>query len=249
LKRVIGIRRGNGDAGRVERFEVEYEERTTLLDALELIRTGRAPDLSYRHSCHHGSCGTCSVRVDGREILACLTRLSSLSGKEPLVEPLAAFNVVTDLVIDPGRLFRSLPEDSTYLRAAESSSSSQTSSSIDAAVGPVSPSDTPRVRFEDCIECGACVSACPITAAAGSDSFIGPAALAAVHRESINRPERKDEMLDIAALPAGVAACERKLECSRVCPRAVYPAKHIELMRRELNAPRDILIKNSGDKK
>ena len=41
------------------------------------------------------------------------------------------------------------------------------------------------MRFEDCIECAACVSACPVS---GSDaSFKGPAALAALERELIVR--------------------------------------------------------------
>lgn len=218
MKRVIAIRRGDGTSSRVERFEVEYGERTTLLDALEAIRTGRAPDLAYRHSCHHGSCGTCSVRVDGREVLACLTPLSSLAGEEPLVEPLAAFPVVADLAVDPGRLFRSLPEGATYLRETERSADPSSSER--------------RVRFEDCVECGCCVSACPVTAEGGA--FLGPAALAAVRREAINRPERENEMLAVASRPDGVAACERHLDCSRVCPRAVYPAKHIELLRKTI---------------
>jgi len=32
-----------------------------------------------------------------------------------------------------------------------------------------------------------------------------------------------------------VAKCRRALECSRVCPTAVYPARHIEELRRRLD--------------
>jgi len=230
MKRVLSVRRGAGaspgrpsEAGsRVERFEVECGERTTLLDALEIIRTGRAPDLAYRHSCHHGSCGTCAVRVDGREVLACLTPLSAIAG-EPLIEPLRAFEHVADLAVDPGRLFRALPDGATHLRRAEARD----------GAGEAPPGAEGRVRFEDCVECGCCVSACP-GSAAEERPFRGPAALAAVRREALNRPERAGEMRDIAAAPDGVAACERHLDCSRVCPRAVYPGKHIELLKREL---------------
>ena len=220
MKRTLAIRRGSGDGFRVERYEVEYDERTTVLDALERIRTGAAPDLVYRHSCHHGSCGTCAVRIDGAEVLACLTSLASLSGEVPLVEPLYRFETVADLAVDPGRLFRSLPEGATHLRTSELKER------------PEPPEGVERfVRFEDCIECGCCVSACPVA----DGAFIGPAALAAVRREAINRPERAAEMRAMAAAPDGVAACERHLACSRVCPRAVYPAKHIELLRREIS--------------
>ena len=35
-------------------------------------------------------------------------------------------------------------------------------------------------RFENCIECGICMSACPTMAA--DDKFLGPAGLAAIYR-------------------------------------------------------------------
>jgi len=31
-----------------------------------------------------------------------------------------------------------------------------------------------------------------------------------------------------------VAACEKKFECSRVCPRGVAPGRKIEMLRKEL---------------
>ena len=37
-------------------------------------------------------------------------------------------------------------------------------------------------RFENCIECGSCVSACPVT-----ENFIGPAPLASINREIIKQ--------------------------------------------------------------
>ncbi len=201
-----------------EDFEVNLPSGATLLDALEYIRTGVAPDLMYRHSCHHGSCGTCAVRVDGKEVLACLTALDSLAGGIPVIEPLRALKLEKDLAVDPGALFRSLPKNTSHLRESEVEH---------------------YIRFEDCIECGSCVSACPVTARSWDAStgkvegFLGPAALAAVHRESLNSPERAEEMRTVAERPDGVAACEKHFDCSRVCPRMVYPGKHIEMLRRE----------------
>lgn len=215
----LRIQRGGAADPRFDMFEVDLPEGATLLDALEYLRTGAAPDLMYRHSCHHGSCGTCAVRVDGKEVLACLTALDSFAGRVPTIEPLRALKIERDLAVDPGALFRSLPKDIRHLRADE---------------------DTRYKRFEDCVECGSCVSACPVTAKNWSASegavaaFVGPAALAAVRRESINNPGRAAEMLGFAARPDAVAACERHFDCSRVCPRMVYPGKHIELLRKEL---------------
>jgi len=236
---------------RYEFFVVDMDGSSTLLDALEYLRTGHAPDLVYRHSCHHGSCGTCSVRVDGKERLACLLRLDSLDPRpdgvtnaagtqtgDPLpitVEPLTVFEPLADLVINPGLLFRSQPERLSLLRESEPvAKENQTTSEVaDHMQNPI-----PSYRFEDCIECGCCVSACPECASSGASTavpaFMGPAALAALRRETINRPERREELMERAGLPDAVPACKRHLDCSRVCPRAVYPAKHIELLRREI---------------
>lgn len=233
MKRSLIIRRGAGESAGYETYVVELEDGATLLDALEYLRTGTVPDLIYRHSCHHGSCGTCAVRLDGAEVLACLTPLASLGEGDalPVIEPLRTFEPYADLAVDPGRLFDSLPKDASKLRASEWVDGEQ----IPEPAGGVSgaacrPDGIDRfVRFEDCIECGACMSACPV-----EEPFVGPASLAALRRELLKNPGRRDELLAIAARSDAVAACRRHFACSKVCPRHVYPGKHIELLRKEL---------------
>jgi succinate dehydrogenase/fumarate reductase-like Fe-S protein len=80
-------------------------------------------------------------------------------------------------------------------------------------------------RSENCIECGACVSACPVTQK--HQQFLGPAVLAAAHNELKNFPEKAEELLFFARNQRGVNFCERALNCNRVCPTGVYPARHI----------------------
>jgi xanthine dehydrogenase YagT iron-sulfur-binding subunit len=63
----------NGAAARLA-----LDPRTTLLDALRehLRLTGT------KKGCDHGQCGACTVHVDGRRVLACLTLAVAAQGKE-----------------------------------------------------------------------------------------------------------------------------------------------------------------------
>jgi xanthine dehydrogenase YagT iron-sulfur-binding subunit len=70
-----------------ERWEVELEPRVSLLDALRehLGLTGT------KKGCEQGACGACTVWVDGRRVLACLTLAIACEGREvTTIEGLAA---------------------------------------------------------------------------------------------------------------------------------------------------------------
>jgi succinate dehydrogenase / fumarate reductase iron-sulfur subunit len=208
------IKRTNGS---YDSFQVERGDRTTLLDGLEEIYGRSDHTVLYRHSCHHGSCGTCSVIANGTPVLACLASLAEL-GEEVTVEPLSPFDVIGDLAVDPESLYHDLPHDASSLRPSE----------VNEKANP--PREVDRyTRFENCIECGLCVSVCPV-----EGDFVGPAALAAYARELEKHPEREDELLPEIDSKRGVWGCERALNCSRICPLGVYPAKHIANLQRRI---------------
>ena len=62
--------------GRSHRLAID--PRQALLDTLreELALTGS------KKGCDHGQCGACTVHVDGRRVLSCLTLTASLQGRE-----------------------------------------------------------------------------------------------------------------------------------------------------------------------
>jgi len=204
-------------------YEVSVGRRTTVLKALEEIRRTQDPTLAFRYSCHHASCGTCGVKVNGQEVLACVTNVLELGTNPVVVEPLNNAPLIGDLVVDIRDFFaRYTPAGMPLLRESEFLPDSQVPEGV-----------AYHMRYENCIECGLCVSACPIT---GSDpAYLGPAALAAAWRV-VKEPRGADvqAVLNWVDHEHGCWRCHQAFECSEVCPSNVDPAGAIMAMRGEL---------------
>jgi succinate dehydrogenase/fumarate reductase iron-sulfur protein len=222
ILRVLRYKPGLIDPARFQDFTISLPQSASVLDALETLRLQQDKTLMYRHACHHASCGTCACLINGHERLACTTRLAELDCELITVAPLRGLAVVGDLVVDMSAFYNDLSEDWSSLKTVSNP--------------PGSPGEArPFTRFENCIECGACRSACPVTHT--GQPFLGPAALAALNNELAKSPGKTAKLLTVADGPRGVQHCTRALNCSRVCPTGVYPARHIEALRRRLRQP------------
>ncbi|HET9082337.1 MAG TPA: succinate dehydrogenase/fumarate reductase iron-sulfur subunit [Trebonia sp.] len=217
-------RRRPGEAqARLKEFTVAVGPEATLLDALREIRSHQDSSLTLRYSCCHSSCGACGMRMNGREVLACVARLAEAGPGPIVVEPLANAAVEHDLVVDMKDFYDSVEPASRPLIRED-----------DQLTGLGENDASPSfARFEDCIECGLCVSACPI---AGSDSrYLGPAALTAAWR-SVAEPRGADpaEILAWVDDEQGCWRCHASFECTEVCPSNADPAGAIMALRGKL---------------
>ncbi len=213
---------GTIDPPRYDTFQVQANAVTTVLDALEEIRATQDGTLLYRHSCHHASCGTCGMRINGREQLGCVARLLEQGGDVVVVEPLAAAPPIADLVVDMTPFAGHFaPAGMRLVRASEFNAEAETPPGIERFS-----------RYEDCIECNLCLSACPV--ANTNPAFIGPAGLAAAYRALVTGERSPAEVFADVDHDNGVWRCHSAMECSAVCPSDVNPGHKIMALRREL---------------
>ncbi len=212
----------------------EVDRREMVLDVLERIRKNIDPTLAYRHSCHHGVCGSCVALVNGVEKLLCKTRVFNVIGRsnKVVIEPMRNFKVIRDLVVDLEPFFTKLRIITPALIQSQVSQDRET---------PQSPQNVEAMKqYEECIECGACYSACPIVAS--DPLYLGPAALMVAYRTCLDeRDEGKMERLRLVDSEEGCWRCHNNMGCTEVCPKNVDPASAISGLRRMILSRRLVL--------
>jgi succinate dehydrogenase/fumarate reductase iron-sulfur protein len=209
---------------RWDSFEVPLADRGTVLDALFYVLREHDRTLSFRFACRAAMCGSCAMRVNGDERLACKTPLAGLAAPVR-VEPLRHLPVVKDLVVEMEPFFARQDAAAARFRADAARPEPAT----------ILPTDSLRQQIDaglDCISCGACVSACPMVAA--DPDYLGPAAL--LRTFNLLADEREDPaaagLRGEAFGRHGIWRCHGIQECTRVCPKNLDPARAIRGLKR-----------------
>lgn len=196
-------------------YEIALEDGDRmLLDALVRIKA-LDESLSLRKSCREGVCGSDAMNINGKNGLACITKLSEL--EEPVVlRPLPGLPVIRDLVVDMTQFFAHYNSIKPYLINDEAPPEKERLQS---------PADRARLDgLYECILCGACTTACPSFWWA-PDKFVGPAGLLQAYRFlSDSRDQATEERLDNLEAPDRLYRCHNILNCVDVCPKKLNPA-------------------------
>jgi succinate dehydrogenase/fumarate reductase iron-sulfur protein len=229
-----------GEQPHYDTFIVRVADTAHVIDAIDAVWAEHDRSLTFRRACHHSSCGSCALRINGVEKLPCVARVAKeWDGHSPLLlEPLRNFPIVSDLVVDVTGFFQRLSAVNMAITRDAEPRLPLTVDDLPAGVQPKAvslPDNLTRFnRFENCIECGICMSACPTMAA--DDRFLGPAALAAMYRalDKTDDPQEKARLLALADGEHGVWRCHSAFECLEACPQAVDPVGKIMALRREL---------------
>ena len=207
-KMKISIKKDNGF--------VEYELKdtdTTLLKILDEIKETMDNTITYSSGCKSSVCGSCAVRVNEKEVLACGYKVKD----NDKVEPLKNLEVIRDLVVDMDKAYEFNKKAKTW-QNKQSHNISLTHE--DEKINEVQ---------SDCILCGSCFSACPVYAVNGE--FLGPFSLTRVWKYVSDKRE-DDEKSKIDNIQInGIWDCTLCNECTLVCPQGISSKADIEKLR------------------
>jgi len=193
-----------------------------MLDVVNerLILEGKEP-IAFDHDCREGICGSCGFMINGiahgpeRATTVCQLHMRHFTDGDTLyIEPwrAKAFPVMRDLIVDRGALDR-IVESGGFISVS-------TGSAPEANSLPVSK-DAADLAFDAaaCIQCGACVAACPnasamlFTAAKASHLNLMPQGLPERDRRVLNMVDAMDDL--------DFGSCTVIGECSAVCPKEI----------------------------
>jgi succinate dehydrogenase / fumarate reductase, iron-sulfur subunit len=209
----------------IDTFQIEPKKGMNLLEALLQIQDDQDGSLSFRYSCRGAVCGSCAMRVNGKLVLACRTRVENLLEKTTLIEPLSFFPVLRDLIVDMTTFFDHYKQIQPYLHGIPVSSDTEYKMGEDERK-EIDP-------YIQCILCGICLGVCP--SFQRCSQFLGPAMLAKAYRFLVDSRDRRfEEILGTVDCLDGVWGCNTVFQCVRVCPKEVQPTHAIVKMREKI---------------
>ena len=188
-------------------------ESPTLLEALDTIKTTQDATLTYASGCRSSVCGSCAMRVNGKEVLACAYKLQ----EGDRIEPLQNVEVIRDLVVNIDKALECNAKAKTWLTPQKN-------------IPKLSIADEKITELQsDCILCGSCYSACPVYGVNGE--FKGPFALTRVWRYVADKREADAKGKIDTIQKDGIWDCTLCNECTMVCPQGISSKGDIEKLR------------------
>jgi succinate dehydrogenase / fumarate reductase iron-sulfur subunit len=217
------------DKPRMQDYDVPLEPTDQmLLDALVRAKT-LDDSIAFRRSCREGVCGSDAMNINGKNGLACTTKLAEL--REPVVlRPLPGLPVIRDLIVDMSQFFKQYHSIKPYL------------------INDNPPPDGERLQSQEerdelnglyeCILCACCTTSCP-SFWWNPDKYVGPAGLLQAYRFiADSRDQATSERLDDLNDPYRLFRCRSIMNCVDVCPKGLNP-------NRAINKIKELMLKRA----
>ena len=192
-----------------------------MLDVVNerLINEGKEA-IVFDHDCREGICGTCSLMITGQAhgpqkgTATCQLHMRKFhDGEEIVIEPrrATAFPIVKDLMVDRSAFDR-IVESGGFITA-------ETGGAPDANLTPIpKPVADAAMDAAACIGCGACVAACP-NSAANLFTAAKISHLNLLPQGQAERYSRVEAMVD--TMEEFFGSCTNHGECQEACPKEI----------------------------
>ncbi len=216
----------DGENPRIDTYYVDLNDcGPMVLDALIKIKNEIDSTLTFRRSCREGICGSCAMNIDGTNTLACTLAIKAMEGPVRIY-PLPHMNVLKDLVPDLTHFFAQHRSVEPWLHTDSPPPETEWRQSRE-----------DRAQLDglyECILCACCSTACP-SYWWNSDRYLGPAILLQAYRwVADSRDEATGERLDDLEDPFRLYRCHTIMNCARVCPKGLNPAKAIAELKKNM---------------
>lgn len=251
LKLKVWRQSSAADGGHFEEYTTAVADDASFLEMLDyvneqLIAEDREP-IAFDHDCREGICGSCGLMINGqahgpqRGTATCQLHMRQFSdGDEIVIEPwrAAGFPIVKDLVVNRAAFDR-IVEAGGYI-------SVNTGAAPEANLTQV-PKDTAESAMDAaaCIGCGACVAACPNSAA----NLFTAAKLQHLNLLPQGAPERmaRSESM-VEKMEEFFGSCTNHGECQEACPKEIS-IDFIAMMNRDYLKAKLVNRRRLGQKK
>ena len=140
---------GTDESPRYEKYQVPFSQGMTVLEVLKYIYDNFSP-IAFRFGCRIKACGSCTVMMNKRPVMACKAKAEEVM----TIEPISVLPFVRDLIVDFDAFFDKRAKIRPFIDP------------------PKAKIDLPRQldyevvsryrECEICVECLICDAACPV---------------------------------------------------------------------------------------
>ena len=209
------ILRGDSKNSTMESYEVEVAKGMVVLDVIHRIQAEQAGDLAVRWNCKAGKCGSCSVEINGKPKLSCMTRMNEYDDNETIsIRPIRTFPLVKDLVADVSWNYKQNKKITPFSPDPEKKDK--------AGNYVMMQEDVDRVQeFRKCIECYLCQNVCHVLRDhEKKDEFVGPRFMIRLASLEMHPLDNADRIPNVKN-DHGSGMCNITRCCTDVCPEHI----------------------------
>jgi len=213
-ERNFKIWRGDSNGGDFVSYKVIVDTGMVVLDVIHRIQAEQANDMAVRWNCKAGKCGSCSVEINGKPKLACMSKLSDYTDDETItVQPLKTFPVIKDLVTNVSWNYAQNKRIAPFKPRPKDSDGNYR----------MQQKDADRVQeFRKCIECYLCQNVCHVLRDQDKeDKFVGPRFMIRLASLEMNPLDTADRIPEIKN-DFGSGYCNITKCCTEVCPESIH---------------------------